>query len=138
MTAAAQTEQKPQPTPGPWVYERGTHVHGGHHVITARHAGMTSASPLAVLSNILDEVDGSAEADARLIAAAPDLRLALEEMLILHYGSSADLDEQRARWNSLSTYEIAAAVESEARDAIAKADGAQAGANTTPTEAAGD
>lgn len=65
-------------TPGPWDVEQGTHVHDGWTVITARHAGMTSATPLAKISNLLGEEE--ALPDAHLIAAAPDMYEVLDEL----------------------------------------------------------
>lgn len=66
-------------TPGPWAVEQGTGYHVGDTVITARHAGMTSMTPLARISNVLG-IDGAAP-DANLIAVAPDLREHLENMV---------------------------------------------------------
>jgi len=59
----------PQHTPGPWKVEKGTHLHAGHLVITAEHAGMDARIPLAHLSTLLGEDEPFA--DALLIASAP-------------------------------------------------------------------
>jgi len=65
-----------QHTPGPWAAEDGKGFHVSYTVITAKHAGMTAETPLASISNII----GDATPDARLIAAAPELVEALQEV----------------------------------------------------------
>lgn len=66
-------------TPGPWAVEQGEGPHSGRTVITARQAGMTARSPLAHLSNLLGADEPAA--DARLIAAAPDLLAAAKKVM---------------------------------------------------------
>ena len=108
-----------QRTPGPWHYERGTFRWAGYHTVTAAHAGMGPSTPLAVLSPILDEVDPGAEADARLIAAAPDL---LEELR--HCGVAMDEAANLIRPNFPRVATIFEKGAERVRAVIAKADGA--------------
>lgn len=82
-----------KPTPGPWNIEPGEWPHKPHIVITAEHAGMTTRSPLATLGCLLG--DDEPMADARLIAAAPDLLEALENVI----DAASEFDpRQHPRW----------------------------------------
>lgn len=63
----------PKHTPGPWKLEHGTYVHRGRWVVTAE--GMPTSSPVVSISNH----DDAAEYDGYLIAAAPEMLVALKE-----------------------------------------------------------
>ena len=94
-------------TPAPWRIEWGMSQGGdGHHVCDASDMG-----PLSIIASVHfhDDADGETKANARLIAAAPDLLAALRGLL--DYGS-------------LGAYGRAAAVNA-ALAAVAKATGDQ-------------
>lgn len=59
-------------TPGPWKVEKDQHFGPGY-VIVSQSAGMTNRCPVVRMTSPLGEDDATLEADARLIAAAPDL-----------------------------------------------------------------
>ena len=68
-----------QHTPGPWIYDG--KMSGGDLLISARvdpENSQTYIAPVAFVEG--DWTNGIAEANARLIAAAPDLLTALEAM----------------------------------------------------------
>lgn len=79
---------EPKHTPGPW------HIHdygNGVQDITAREIDGLSCRPARVFGDALDEVYGPiAIANARLIAAAPNLLKALRSML--HRFNHLDVD----------------------------------------------
>ena len=110
-------------TPGPWTYE-GDHTHRqfnirmlGHLIGTrdeAKHICTVNNLPSHVLAN-RDHV--TAEANARLIAAAPDMLTALDAIVAKahEYGNRSDTPDNAA----CGFYDII----EDARAAIAKATG---------------
>lgn len=90
-------------TPGPWTYES-DHTHRqfnirmlGHLIGTrdeAKHICTVNNLPPHVLAN---RDQSTAEANARLIAAAPDLLAALQELLALHIAHHNAIEHAAAR-----------------------------------------
>ena len=77
----------PNTTPGPWVAVDGMigprlSNDSGIQIKVARVAGYTEAAPLDVMID--------AQANAHLIAAAPELYKALERMLAMHGSDAAE------------------------------------------------
>lgn len=87
-------------TPGPWTNGTTRGIFAGEYMLASAHSMPWMANP-----------DGESAANARLIAAAPDLLDALRQIADLNLGTYTDK----------STFEHAQAI---ARDAIAKAGGA--------------
>ncbi len=67
-----------RPSAGPWIYTNGRHVYGGPHSDSKHANGRQCIAE--VMSGKVDVVDDEAKANARLIAAAPDLLDALREI----------------------------------------------------------
>lgn len=94
-------------TPGPWIAHKYPTKRGYGFVIQSEeHRGISIASLSPGIST--DRIEPIAEANARLIAAAPDLLAALEELL----------ESQRGDWPLRQ-----AEAKQQARAAIAKAKG---------------
>jgi hypothetical protein len=98
------TAQKPSHTPGPWTV-------GSQHYIYAGE-GMDRAGFAQVFSG------SEADADANLIAAAPDLLAALQEQLrwAEHHANDMTIAEHNRQWFSSEVVKL--------RAVIAKATGA--------------
>ncbi len=84
-------------TPGPWVVTKGS--------LGAEWSTLYVEQPdgyaIAAILDDVDEIKVNSEANANLIAAAPDLLSALEELLraARHFGSQLGVDFDRA-WES--------------------------------------
>jgi hypothetical protein len=108
---------KTQHTPGPWIV-RQWGLPAGQMTVEVVRGGLRSKVAILHPSHICEEHDGNIQANARLIAAAPDLLAALKECITddgarcLAYG--ADTPTLRRRL---------AAINSVARAALAKAQG---------------
>lgn len=102
-------------TSGPWVAEPAD-MFGDHNIVLAE--GDDRRAIAAVVSNMRPEREVAA--NARLIAAAPDLLAVAKEMVASEwsYMSDADLSEELSLGNEMVRNTIAA------RAAIAKATGA--------------
>jgi hypothetical protein len=92
-------------TPGPWSFD------GPAHNIHVREAARPEMRICFMTS------DGPARANARLIAAAPDMLAALRDMRH-HFGNP-----KRDEWLSDAAFGEALRADARARDAIAKAEG---------------
>ena len=99
-------------TPGPWIVEPDARVGS----ITVTHTDGTNRSHVAVCPQMtLCEEHGSLLANARLIAASPDLLAALQDMR-LYFGKP-----KRGEWLSDAAFGEALRADERARVAIEKA-----------------
>ena len=84
-------------TPGPWTYE-GDHTHRQYNIRMLsreeKHICTVNNLPPHVLAN---RDQSTAEANARLIAAAPDLLASLQELLALHIAHHNAIEHAAAR-----------------------------------------
>lgn len=110
-------------TPGPWAYAR--HEQFGRttfYVAQADGAGFTphySDVASVVSETCAGEMLGIQEANARLIAAAPDLLEALIEL------TEEYINEIESEWSGTGSYKAMMSKADKARAAIAKATGGQ-------------
>jgi enoyl-CoA hydratase/carnithine racemase len=91
-------------TPGPWAVEQGERPHTGYTVITARHAGMTPRSPLALIGNVIGADE--AEPDARLISAAPEMLEALQTAVAWAQKAADFNDADNVKGNVMKAHKI--------------------------------
>lgn len=115
-------------TPGPWLYgQDGFSL--GNGVVYSRHANGNPKDICTVRGWGADQ-----QANVRLIAAAPDLLEALEEMVnneeqvefeswLSHTSPSGDCDSVAAQWHESSRYEDFCLAVEKQLNAIAKARG---------------
>lgn len=111
-------------TPGPWIVQSSTPTDSGHdhHAIIADHGGDNRLPDHPVVASVIPYVstDGARraqEANARLIAAAPELLEACEEITALASDSDA------GHIGFADALALIRALSEEARAAIAKARG---------------
>lgn len=103
-------------TPGPWVFKREVHKGDVDHIATVAWVGDIRVGRDCGSAHLCNyESHGSNAADARLIAAAPDLLEALRKAVVLLAGACVHAPELDPH----DTYEAVSA-------AIAKATGAAA------------
>ena len=76
-------------TPGPWVIKRDEYVDGAIHLIRA--------SGDVAIASVRDN-----EADALLIAAAPEMRDVIHALLLFYHGGLDWNDDTRREWKRLT------------------------------------
>lgn len=86
MTAPANTAEKAKHTPGPWSYDVEINDHGGWEAETQDITIYAGEVAISIYSTECAEYpdDAACEANARLIAAAPDLLEALSNLCALY------------------------------------------------------
>lgn len=93
------TDEKVSYTPGPWHVEPEKLQDGQYHVAGRAPIIYANGSPIATLARLsMKAHDRTAEANARLIAAAPEMAKALREAVeyLRQYGAGATLDNALA------------------------------------------
>ena len=97
---AAQDEPKASGvhTPGPWTYRRAKYpVDGSYdYAIAAKVGGQEFCIIAEAFGRVADAVWPDAEANARLIAAAPDLLAALKDVVAVADRKTDEFDRARA------------------------------------------
>lgn len=106
-------------TPGPWCAEPAD-MFGDHNIVLGDNADDARAIA-AVVSNL--RAPSEVEANARLIAAAPDLLEACQELIGVIDSVDGEADYSKEEWAALGSAKLHA--EDRIRAAIARATGEQ-------------